>query len=194
MTTARATAFLVAVLAPALLAPARAEVNVAIANGDKVSGTLNPAGEVETFRVDVPRGAVFKVKVKGRPAARKEPKPAVGLRLFDPGGDQVGADAVKQGRTGATLKGYAAQETGTYRIEVVGDGQVRGDYKLVVKWSSPRRFRFPLDDAPGAESEHGSTADVDLRLRRTPPGPRVGDVGVPCEPDGERRAIRDRDA
>ena len=45
---------------------ARSGVDVGVANGDKVSGTLQPAGERETLRVDLPRGALLSVAAKGK--------------------------------------------------------------------------------------------------------------------------------
>ena len=145
-----------ALAATLTLAPttgALADVDVAGANNASINGTLFPADEVETIRIDLPEGAVLKVKVKGRPAAKKQPKPAVTLRLLDPLLVAVGADQTKVSKSGATIKGFRAQRTGTYQIQVVGDGTTVGDYKLSLKWKSRKSLRFDLDDGgPGDES------------------------------------------
>ncbi len=131
----------------------RADVDVAVANGDKVTGTLMPADEMESFRVLVPAGAVFKLKVKSKPLAKGKPKPALALRLFDPDGGEVAQDDVVIKKSSARLKGYVAAKTGEYRIQVTGDGATPGNYMLVVKWKSRTVFRFQLDDAgPGDPS------------------------------------------
>ena len=49
---------------------ARAAVEVEVGNADKITGTLSPATEVETFHFRVPRGALVTVKAK---AAKKGP-------------------------------------------------------------------------------------------------------------------------
>ena len=157
----------IAVLALAgAVVPAGAEVNVAVGNGDKITGTLLPASEVETFRVNVPKGAVFKLKVKGRPAVKKGPKPPATLRLLDPDGAEVGAALVKRKATSATLKGYTALRSGEYRIQVSGDGETSGNYLLVVKWKSPTQFTFDLDDSlPNATGDVRLPLDAGSRLK-----------------------------
>jgi hypothetical protein len=154
-----------------LAAPAAAGVDVAVGNGDKVTGTLLPADEVESYRVLVPAGAVFKLKVKGKPAKKGDPKPPVTLRLFDPQGN-LAAQGIEK-KTSATLKGYRAEETGEYRIQVQGDGNTSGNYQLVVKWKSPKSFRFDVDDpGPGDPSlselplDAGATLTIKLKAAK----------------------------
>lgn len=175
---------LLAAAAVALLATAlRADIDVAVANGDKVTGTLLPADEVESFRVLVPEGAVFKLKVKGRPRAKGQPKPPVTLRLFEPGGAEVAQGDVVVKGTSASLKGYRAATTGEYRIQVEGDGTTPGDYQLVVKWKSPKKLTFDMNDTgPGAPSRVGIPVDAGALLTIKLKAER----GSPATPVAER--------
>ena len=52
---------IVPVLVALAASSAFADLDVQIGNGDKVTSTLNPAGEAETFRFDCPAGAKLTV-------------------------------------------------------------------------------------------------------------------------------------
>ena len=172
---------------------AQGEVNVAVGNGDKISGTLLPASEIESYRVLVPEGAVFKLKAKGKAAAKGQPKPPLTLKLFDPDGLEVGQAFAKVKPTVAQLKGYAAERTGEYRIEVAGDGATSGDYLLSVKWTSPKRFTFDLEDtgteAPsrvGVPLDAGATITIKLKASK---GSAATPVAEKLEGDSEYQRV-----
>lgn len=126
-------AMLAAALLLAFAAPgARAGIDVEVGNGDKITGTISPATEVETFRVRVPAGATISVAAK---AAKKGPE--LHVVLLDPmGGNPRTAD----GRS-ARISRATAAASGTYAVQVSSrNGVAAGDYSLSVTWKSPATF------------------------------------------------------
>ncbi len=142
-TTARTCAILAALLA----ATARAGVNVEVGNGDKVTGTLSPATEVEVVRFRVPKGAV--ISVKGA-AAKKGPQ--VRLDLKSPSGATL---ASAEGKSASIAKQTAAA-SGLYSVEITSmDHATTGDYTFSAAWKSPTSFG-------GRRTIAGGSLDVDF--------------------------------
>ncbi|MCG3133094.1 MAG: hypothetical protein HMLKMBBP_00187 [Planctomycetes bacterium] len=130
-------------------ASARADVDVAVRNGFKARGTLNPAAEFETYRIEIPAGATLKVSVKGRKAKGAPAAPRAGFEIVAPtAGDLTDATpTTPKGATGAAWSGLVP-ETGVYRIVVSGDGVV-GDYDVTASWSVPKKTPFGGDTSGG---------------------------------------------
>ncbi len=148
---------------------ATAAVDIRIRNGDKVSGSLFPVSEVESYRVDLPAGAVLKLKVKGKAASKGEPAPIVRLRVLTPEGDPIGTDLEVVRGSKSSIKGLRIGESGRYRIQVTADGEAPGNYQLVVKWSAPKKYRFPLGEVADETSQFtfavAERATVKLKLK-----------------------------
>jgi len=114
-------------------ATAWAAVDVEIRNGDRVSGTLSPATEVEIIRFRAPKDAVLTVKGA---AAKKGPQIHVDLK--SPGGGAPVASA--EGKT-ATISKVKATESGLWSVEVSSkDHATAGDYSLSVAWKSATSY------------------------------------------------------
>ncbi len=123
----------------------RAGVDVAITNGDKVTGSLSPATEVEILRVTLPNDALLSVVATGRrPKGKKQSgssAPRVSFRVLNENGIDIAAEFIRaKGKSGSTAKNVLVPATGTYRIEVTGDGENVGDYQLKVKWKSQTKL------------------------------------------------------
>lgn len=117
----------------AVSAGARAGIDVEVGNGDRITGTLSPGTEVETFRIRVPKDAVVTVRAK---AAKKGP--ALRVTLADPGAAERASD---DGR--AVVLRSTANASGLHAVTVASaDGAATGDYALVVGWKS--RTSFPV--------------------------------------------------
>lgn len=129
--------------------PSWADVDVAVGNGDKVTGTLSPASELETFRVIVPAGTTLSVSVKGKKAKGAAAAPAPDVRVLDSGDTDVAAGAVQRGTATAKLKKLTLPATGEYRVQVVGDGVTSGDYQISIKWVEPKSFTSAPDLTAG---------------------------------------------
>jgi hypothetical protein len=146
-------------IVPVLLAAASAfaDVDAQVGNGDKISGTLSPAAEVETFRVRVPKGATIKVKAK---SAKKGPK--LHIELFPPGAAILGSEE----GTAPSITA-PADESGLYAVTVRSqDGVTTGEYSLTISWKSKTLFKASPVLAAAASStlpfavDRGGTATV----------------------------------
>lgn len=133
-----------ALLVPALAASAFADVNVEVGNGDKITGTLSPATEAETFNFRVPQGAVITVKAK---SAKKGP--ALTISLQPPAAAGLG----NASGTAPSIKGVVAPDSGLYSVRVTSqNGVSTGDYSLSIGWKSPTSFTASADLAAAGTS------------------------------------------
>lgn len=146
-------------LAPLLLAPAdaRADVDLEIRNGTKVTSTFDSADEAEVFRFTLPAGTKLTIVLQGRKrkgAARGQPR----FNLEGPnlGQNDLGGDALKEGKNGVKLRGFVVPSDGEYRLTVTNGGDRDTDYQLVAKWSVPKRTKLT------------GTIDGDSRLHAVP--------------------------
>ena len=152
--------------------PSLADLDVTVRNGDRIVGTIDPLGEVETFRFELPRGAALKVTAKGRKTRPRPDAPHVQLRLLDRFSRDVSGAAVKNSNRRATVRGFEAPESGAYAVELRGDGFREGDYSIAIDWKLPRRVRFKnIDTSTGLQeldfaAESGSEIDVKARARK----------------------------
>lgn len=161
-----------AALAAALLwttAPsARSDADFEVANGDRVTGTLRPATEIDVLRVRLPQDAALTVAAKGlKPKGAKGrgvTPPAVTFRVLDGADTDIAAGAVTpKGSTGATVRKLRIPATGEYRVEVRGDGANAGDFQVTVQWKSPTKVARDLD-LSGGEVPIGLGADAGATL------------------------------
>lgn len=139
---------LFAIAACLLAAPALADVDVALGNGDKVRGSLSPADEVETFRVSLPKGASLKVSLKGKKArgSRSLPSPELEVLLDD--ADASNGQIVKRG-VASKLKKLIVAATDEYTIRVTGDGENTGEYDLKVSWKEMKKVSMDVELGEG---------------------------------------------
>ncbi len=142
---------LAGVLSVMTIVGARADVDVPIPNNSVVAGSLFPADETETLRVEMPRGASLTVIARGKETkGKKDAKPpAVRVSVLDGEGLDLAAGRVVESARGAKLKKLDIPASGTYRIVVSGDGVAVGDYQLKVKWKSPKGFTATVDTTSG---------------------------------------------
>jgi hypothetical protein len=160
-------------------APARAldTVDVELGSRDRVDGTLRPADVRETYMVAVPRGARLAAVVKRRGKVGPEPR----LALFDPDGAQVGtAEPKKRAKATSVLGATFAAQSGEHRFVVTGDGELDGDYRLVLKARAARLWNAEGEGLePGAEATFdfaapaGAVAKLVLRSAGSPLVPRL---------------------
>ena len=148
-------------------APARAGVEVEIGNGDKITGTLDPAEESEVFRFRVPLGAQISVKAK---ALKKGPSLDVALA----GPDDVPLD-FGSGKSVA-ITGVVADESGMYSVIVSSsDLESTGDYALTVSWKAQTSFTQTSDVASGDsdvlefEAEEGAVVTLSVKPAKGSP-------------------------
>src|SRR5262245_32327829 len=140
-----------ATLVACLVAGADAALDLAAQNGDKIASALDPAAEVESYRIDCPAGAAITVKAK-----TKKGGPQLRVRLTDPSDAPVAEDI----GTKPALKKAPAATTGTYTIEVSSfDGVTAGAYSLSIAWKSAAKFAGSADLAPSEEATLTFTAD-----------------------------------
>ncbi len=122
---------------------------VSIANGDRVRGTIDPAFQVDTFRLDIPSGAQLSVTAKAKSTSRYRHPPSVRLRLLGPSLTDVGGDALQNTPKRARIKKFVADDTGEYALELRGDDFDVGDYTFRARFKYTKRLKIP-DVAPGA--------------------------------------------
>ncbi len=143
---------------------ARADVEMPVAPGDKITGTLEPAVEVERFLAPLPAGAALTVKAK---TARGGP--SLRVRVLQPSGTVI-ADV-----NGAKLavSRLAIDLTGVHVVEVTSfDGTTTGGYALGVTWTNPKSASASAEVAAGGESmlvfgaPAGATAKFVVRASR----------------------------
>lgn len=131
---------------------ASAEIDVEVGSGDRITATLSPATEIETYRFRVPREAVVSIRAK---AARKGPELVVAF--FDP------MDAGIQSADGRapSITGYRAAVSGLFAVTVRSkDGVAAGDYSLAITWKSRTSFPIAAALAPGGELSVPFAADA----------------------------------
>ena len=113
-------------------ASAAADLDVVVANGDQIRGTLLPATERETFRVFLPAGAELTVKLR---SGRN--RPDVRVAVLDSGGGELISGTGQR----VKLARVRAATTSEHRVVVSSaDGETSGDYRVSLRWKSPRRF------------------------------------------------------
>ncbi len=123
-------------LAVLLSAPAFPGVSVTLRSGNSASGTLDPATEIEAYTIDVPAGALLKLKAKG-----SKKGPAVAVEIRDSLDAVVGAALLREKGTAVSGKNIPLELGGRYTIRVTSrDGATPGDYSMKVSWKSPKKF------------------------------------------------------
>ena len=117
---------------------ARADIDISVPNGQKVTGTLLDGDGAHVLRVTVPAGSLLSVTVKGKKSKADKSPPSVTFRVLDASDAEVPGSTPTPKGTGARLKKLPIAASGEYRVEITaatGDG----DYLAAVKWKSPRK-------------------------------------------------------
>lgn len=153
----------------------RADLDVDVRNGDRIVGTIDPVGEVETYRFALPKGAKLKITAKGKKTRARPSPPRVRLRLLDRYGRDVSGDSVKNGSSSARVRGFVAPESGAYAVEVRGDAFRVGDYSLTLKWKTSKRLRFKNVDTSAGLQELDFAADAGALIDVTAKGRKSSD-------------------
>src|SRR5262245_46467837 len=166
-----------ATLLACIAGAADAELELAAQNGDRIASVLDPAAEVESYRIDCPAGAAITVKAK-----TKKGGPQLRVRLTDPSDAPVAEDIGPK----ASLKKAPAATTGTYTIDVSSfDGVTAGGYSLSIAWKSPTKFGGSADLAPMEDATLAFTADAGARAKfKAKPGKRSHAIGSLVEVTG----------
>ncbi len=168
-------------MSPQLTAPALADVDVTVRNGDTVLGTIDATTESEVLRALVPKDALLTVTVTGRRASRRSPAPTVRLTILDAQEQPFAAARVVNRGRGAALRREPVPETTEFRFVLSVEGETTGDYMARVTWRSPRPAKISGDSAsdpspPTGEfsGDAGSKVTILLRPgRRSPATPVV---------------------
>lgn len=140
-------------------------VEVQLASGDSVRGTLHPEDDPDTFLLHVPAGAHLDVRLR-RTGGGLSPVPS----LADEDGGPVGEPTVR--RRGVEIDVAQVAATGRYRLSLAtrDSGRV-AEYSLRVRWTLPRRVRVPVTatgdgGSVGFEADAGTTLGATLRAAR----------------------------
>ncbi len=133
-------------VAPWLTGAAAAETALRISNGDRVLASLDEPGELDVYRISVPRGVDVRVRVRARRVRH-----ALDVSVSDadarirPGGRRGRATRIK-------LRDAAE---GSYLVGVrSADGVATGDYRVDVSWGARRRLTV-LAPVVGASDSWG---------------------------------------
>ncbi len=118
-------------------------LDVELRNRARVVGELDTAGELETYRIDVPAGARLSVVVRG--VGRRGPD--MRLALMDAGGALLDPP-ITDVRRGRRIRAFPVPGAGLYRIDVRSAGGKGRVYRLTASWSFDRVQRS--EDAPAA--------------------------------------------
>ena len=166
-----------ATLLACLAVGANAALELAVQNGDRIASALDPAAEVESFRIPCPAGAAISVKAK-----TKKGGPQLRVRLVDPSDAPVAEDI----GTKPALKKAPAATTGTYTLDVSSfDGVTSGAYSLSIAWKSVAKFGGSADLVPAGESTLTFAADAGAKAKfRAKPGKGSHAVGSLVEVTG----------
>ena len=143
---------------------ASADLEADLANGDRVTGTISPRTEVESFRFDLPAGSRLSVSARPKSVRARPFPPAVSLELRDPDRRYMADVAEQRGRS-ASIKGLEITRTGTYTLELRGDGFDVGDYRLSVKWKPIRKWKFKELSLADGGADIPFSGDRDALLR-----------------------------
>lgn len=161
---AAAAAFVAAAAWPAPPARADGTVDLELRSGDRVSGTLRPASQVELFRGSVPRGAQLAASLKSK---RKTQSP-LALELRQDGMSVPGAVTSVKGAAVA-LAPFSVPGSGTYELVVVGNGTDDTDYDFNLSWKPQTKSSVTgASVAPAATDSFtfsapaGATATIDV--------------------------------
>lgn len=127
-------------------------VDMEVENRSVIRGTLDPTGEAETFRIDVPEGANLFLRTRSRGGGMK-------TAPFDPSGGSLG-DATG---TGMTFISASPTAPGLYRVDVSNIGARPRNYRIDLSWRFPRSVPFSGDAGPDSwqvpfHAEAGSVA------------------------------------
>lgn len=137
-------ALLALVLSPAL---SRADVDVEITSGDRVTSSLRAPAETEVYRLSIPAGATVTVVAKGKRAAGLDAASGVVVRLLDEQGGEIAGGAGTTSRPAVRFKGVRIDTSADYLLSV--RAAEPGAYQLRVKWKSPTRFPVHGVAGPG---------------------------------------------
>ena len=163
-------------------------VEVEVGNGDKVTATIDPADEYETFFFRAPEGSQIAVKAKALKGG-----PSLDVALYGPDDDPLDFGTGKA----VNLTNVLAEVGGLFTVVVSSaDLESTGDYSLAISWKAPTTFTGSFD-VPAGESDvlpfnadEGSTVTLSVKPGKgfasdgvlaslTPPeGPEVLLVGT----------------
>lgn len=141
------------VVAFAAWGPARADVTLPLVSGDKVSGRLDPAGEVERYEIDCPASAVLTLSVVATKVAPAKAASPLRVRVLDGDGNVLAfldrgversADA---SGTKVRLRGVVLPATGRYTVVVAAADGAADDgaaapiaYSMTVAWKPASKW------------------------------------------------------
>ncbi len=164
---------------------ALADVDVEIPNRAVVSGTLAarpiPGTEPATYRVHLPAGARLNVVAVAKGVTRRRSAERLGIRLLDADGNDLAANLVRSRGPRTSLRARV-ETSGEYRIQVLSQEGVGGDYSLTVRWKPRRRVRFSQElgaetsSVPFAADANQLATLVVRSSRRSGALPRLRDV------------------
>ncbi len=132
-----------------LVATGRADIDIEVANGQKVRGTIDPVDELETLTACIPAGATLSVSVKGKKVKGGTPAPNVTFKVLDQGDTEISAGLVSVKGVGAKLKKLPIPVSGKYRVVI--QASAVGNYEAKVKWKSSKKFKETVDTSGGQQ-------------------------------------------
>ncbi|HEU4394788.1 MAG TPA: IPT/TIG domain-containing protein, partial [Planctomycetota bacterium] len=137
-------------LASALPAPADLS-GVPVKNGNKVLGEFTPAGDVDTFAIQLIAGGKLSVKV----STAKDAFLAPIIEVRDPDGVPAVLGTALKGAGGPKpqVKNLLVGKSGTWGVSIRADGVVTGAYTASFASKSPPKVLHLARTVPGAASE-----------------------------------------
>ncbi len=174
---AAALAALAALAAAALAAPNR---GVPAVNGDKLTGSLSPAGDSDAFVLDLSEGGLLSVKV----AAGKGESLLPVISVLEPDGSSLPLAGFTKGDGTAKpqLKNLPLSETGLHAVVLTAGGSTTGVFTVSFKTKTPTKSKTLANSVPdGSTLDIGFTGDDGALLTfkaKATSGPGLASVAV----------------
>ena len=180
-----ASSFVAAFTLCAWTAAAEGGIEVEVGNGDKVTGTIDPADESEIFYFRAPQDAVISVKAKALKRG-----PALDVSLYGPDESPLDFGTGKS----VALTDVLATEAGLHSVVVWSeDLESTGDYSLSISWKVPTQFSDTFEVGAGETETLFFTADegstVTLSVKPAKKSPAEGALDTLTPPEGDDVAL-----
>lgn len=140
--------------------PADGDLDVELILGGRVVSRIDPADEVETFRVALAAGASVSAT-----ATPSRGFPALTLRLLDAAGAELAVGTPK--KAASQLKGFVVQTSAVYALQVRGSGSDVNDYTLALSWKTPRTKKTTVASEAAATASVAFVADAGAKANLT---------------------------
>ncbi len=158
---------------------------VPVVSGDKVTGEITPAGDRDSYVLDLSEGGTLSLKATAAKGATLLPA----IEVLDPDGDALSLAAFTKGGGTAKpqLKSLPLASTGLHAVVLSGSGSTTGAYTLSFTVKHPAKVKAAGNGVPdGGTLDFGFTGDDGALLTfkaKVKSGPGLASVAV-LDPEG----------